>query len=102
MIVKILYDFEALRALRIDSNIASNEADQSASHTLDLTWHVLAQRVWSSAVRAGSPPECYAGLLAANVQLRRKTAQMMRDNWRRLLLVEVGSFHEIACSCGLT
>ena len=46
---------------------------------VDLTVRVLSDRVWSSAARLATPPECYADVCSANIGGQRAAADLI---WR--------------------
>ena len=54
------------------------DVNKHAGRALDLTWHLLAHRVWSTAARFSTAPECYAPLLSHRLDDRRAAAEGMK------------------------
>jgi len=71
-----LYDQGNLRFMGIAPGFA--DVNKHAGRALDLTWHLLAHRVWSTAARFSTAPECYAPLLSHRLDDRRAAAEGMK------------------------
>jgi len=71
-----LYNQENLRFMGIAPGFA--DVDKHAGRALDLMWHLLSHRVWSTVARFSIAPECYAPLLSQRLDDRRAAAEGMR------------------------
>ena len=77
-----LYDTDKLRFM----DIPMGESDW-ATKALSLSWHIVARRAWSLS-KHSTPPESQAGLLASDLERRRRTAAALRESHRNFLLLE--------------
>ena len=60
---------------------------------MDLVWHLLKHRAWSSVVRHTMVPDCYAGILSDDVAAQKEACDNMQLIWQIWMALE-GNRHE--------
>ena len=80
------YSPENLRFMGLPASDSSEAARKLLGRTIDLVWHLLAHRAWSSAARYGVPPEQYVDLLAdpssaTGLERRQRGLDLMRRSF---------------------
>lgn len=78
-----LYDRLKLQWCELEPEASAEDVlqqDQLATNMLQLTWHLLAERVWSLSMYE-CPPFSYAGCCSANEDLARAGVNNMRAEW---------------------
>ena len=60
----------------------------SQERVMELTWSLIHQQHWSIQVRHCRVPECYVEIFDPRAEVRRRTADKMRSNWRAWMKLE--------------
>jgi hypothetical protein len=83
-----LYNESSLEFMNMPGNLLGDPAVQQLAHkTLMLVWHLISHRGWSF-TRHDCPPECYASVASDNRLEAQATMDLMRRDWKRVVMVE--------------
>ena len=83
-----LFDPGNLRYVRVLEGDSTEQGRLLVERMHEGALAVVGQRAWSFAVRYGSPPETFVGMLSSSAHDTLAASTLMKSNWRRVLKLE--------------